>query len=115
VPTSSGPAVPGGHTRAPLSKRVAKRLGTGAEGKELRDVASASAYGAPQKKLHSSKRAAAEARSAVAKPSPAVSGATVNAAVDAVGAGRSVVVWLVLALLLTTALGVGTAVARARR
>src|SRR5438067_4086112 len=111
VPTSGGPAVPQGHGRTHLRKGIARQLGNGAEGRVLRNVASAAAYGAPQKKLHSSARAAAEAKRAVAKPKSAVSGATFSAAADAVGAGRSVVLWLGLALLVIAAFGVGAAVA----
>src|SRR6266536_2032567 len=109
VPTSGGAAVPSGHERAPLSKRIADRLGNGAEGRALRDVASSAAYGAPQTKLHSSARAAAEARSAVAKPDTVLSSAAFGAAADAVGAKRSVLLWLVLALLAIAGLGVGAA------
>ena len=115
VPTSSGAAVPSGHSRAPLPKRVVRELGNGAEGRLLRDAASSAAYGAPQERFRSSKRIAGEARRAVAKPTPALSSGSFSAAAEAIGAKRSVVVWLSFALLLIAAVGVGAAVARARR
>jgi hypothetical protein len=115
MPTSGGPALPSGHARTKLSNSIAKHLGGGAEGRALRNVATSSAYGAPQTKLHAGKRASAEARRAVAQPKADLSGATLGAAADAVGAKRSVVLWLGLALLVIAALGAAAALNRARR
>ena len=115
VPTSGGSAVPSGHARTPLSKHIVKQLPKTPEGTALKNVASSATYGAPQHKLHASKHAAVVARRAVMEPKAAVSSATFSAAVDAVGAQRSLVIWLGLVLFSTAALGVGSAVARARR
>jgi hypothetical protein len=114
LPTSTGTAVPGRHARVALTKRVTQKLPHTPEGQELRDIASDSAYGAPQHKLHASKRAAVAARRAVMEPKSGVSGATFGAAVDAVGAKRNVVLWLGFAVFAIAAFGVGAAVARAR-
>jgi hypothetical protein len=115
VPTSSGPAVPAGQAHAHLSRTLARRI-QGSGGQLLLDVASSAAYGAPQTKLHANKHVTAEAKQAAAKKAPApVSASALGAAGDAVGAGHSIVLWLGLALLATTAVGVGAAVLRARK
>ena len=120
VPTSGGATVPSGHAHhAKLSKHVVAVLPKTPEGTALRNVATSTAYGAPQHKPHVTKRAAKrvaiEARRAVMKPKNDVSGETLSAAVDAVGAQRTLVIWLGIVLVSTAALGVGAAVARARR
>jgi hypothetical protein len=115
VPTSGGAALPTGHAHAPLSKHVVQQLPGGPEGTALRNVASDSAYGAPQHRSRATKGAVVEARRAVMAPKGDVSSATFGAAVDAVGARQSLVVWLGVVLVVTAAGGVGAAVARARR
>jgi len=115
VPTSGGAVVPTGRARLRLSKHILEQLPKGAEGKALNAIATAATYGAPQRRFHSSKRAAIEARRAVIAPKADVSGAMLTAAVDAVGARRSLVLWLGIVLLATAAFGIGAAVARARR
>ena len=115
VPTSGGAVVPTGRARVRLGKHVAEQLPRSAEGTALRDIATAAAYGAPQRKFHTSKYAVAEARRAVMAPKGDVSSATFSAAVDAVGARGRLVVWLGIVLLATAVFGAGAAVARARR
>jgi hypothetical protein len=115
VPTSGGAAVPNGRARTRLSEHVAQQIPKSSEGTALRNIATKAAYGAPQRKFHASKRVAVEARRAVMTPKSDVSSATLGAAVDAVGARRSLVVWLGLVLVATAALGAGAAVTRARR
>jgi hypothetical protein len=115
VPTSGGAVVPSGHARARLSKRIVEQLPRGPEGTALRNVATGAAYGAPQHTFHASKRAGVEARRVVLAPTSGVSSASFSAAVDAVGARRSLVLWLGIVLLATAALGIFAAVARARR
>jgi hypothetical protein len=115
VPTSGGAVVPTGRARVRLSKHVVEQLPTSAEGAALRDIATAEAYGAPQRRFHASKHAVAEARRAVIAPKGDVSSASFSAAVDAVGARGRLVVWLGIVLLVTAAFGAGAAVARARR
>ncbi len=115
VPTSGGAAVPSGRGRTRLSERVAHQIPKSREGTTLRNIATLEAFGAPQHKLHAGKRVAVQARRAVMAPKSDVSTATFGAAVDAVGARRSLVVWLGLVLLATAAFGGGAAVARARR
>ena len=116
VPTSGGPAVPNGHRRAHLPTRLSHQLRTsGADGPLLVDVASSAAYGAPQKQLPADKSLPAKELAATTQPPNALSGSTLGAAAQAVGAGHSVVLWLGLALLATTAVGVGAAILRARR
>jgi len=116
VPTSRGPAVPGGRGRGRLPGSVTRRLrGAGAEGQDLLDVASSARYGAPQKRLHANASVAADARRSARKPPGGLSSSTLGAAAEAVGAGHHVVLWLGLALLATTALGAGAAIRRARR
>jgi len=115
VPTAGGNAVPGGRARTKLSTHVARQLPKTATGTALRNIATSAAYGAPQKKLHTSKQAAAVAHRAAIEPKSDVSGDTFAAAASAVGAGHNLVAWLGVALLVTAALGVGAAVARARR
>jgi hypothetical protein len=115
VPTSGGAAVPSGPGQTRLSKRVAQQLPKTDVGTTLRNIATKAAYGAPQRKFHASKGVAVEARRAVMAPKSDVSSATFSAAVDAVGARRSLVLWLGIVLLATAAFGAGTAVARARR
>jgi hypothetical protein len=124
VPTSGGAVVPSGHARARLSKRIAEQLPRGPEGTALRNLATAAAYGAPQHTFHASKDVSVEARRVVlapkaqregAAPKSGVSSASFGAAVDAVGARRSTVLWLGLVLLATAALGIFAAVARTRR
>jgi hypothetical protein len=58
---------------------------------------------------------APKARHGVLAPKSGVSSASFSAAVNAVGARPSVVLWLGLVLLATAALGIFAAVARARR
>jgi hypothetical protein len=115
VPTSGGNAVPSGNAHTKLAPHVAEQLPSGSTGTALRSIATGAAYGAPQKKLHPSRRAAVVARRAVIEPKSDVSGDTFAAAASAVGAGRNLVVWLGVVLLVTAAFGVGAAVARARR
>ena len=115
VPTSGGAVVPTGGARVRLRKQVAEQLPKSADGIALRVIATRAAYGAPQRKFHASKLAVAEARRAVMAPKAEVSSATFSAAVDAVGARRSLVLWLGIVLLATAAFGAGAAVARARR
>ena len=115
VPTSGGSVVPTGHARVRLSKHVVEQLPKSAEGTALLDIATAAAYGAPQRSSHASERAVVEARRAVMAPKAEMSSATFSAAVDAVGARRSLVLWLGIVLLVTAAFGAGAAVARARR
>jgi hypothetical protein len=114
VPTSGGTAVPGSGARTKLNRHVSEQLPSGATGAALRNIATSASYGAPQKKLHASKHAAVVARRAVIEPKSDVSGDTLAAAASAVGAGRNLVVWLGVVLLLTAAIGVGAALARAR-
>jgi hypothetical protein len=115
VPTSSGSVVPGRHKRVRLSKHVTQKLPKTPEGQALSNVASDSAYGAPQHKLRATKRVTVVARRAVIEPKSDVSSATFAAAVDVVGAQQSTVLWLAFAMLAIAAFGVGAAVARARR
>ena len=115
VPTSGGNVVPGGRAHTKLSTHVSEQLPSGTEGTVLRNIATSAAYGAPQKKLHASKHATVAASRAVIEPKPDVSGDTFAAAASAVGAGRDLVVWLGVALLVIAAFGVGAAVTRARR
>jgi hypothetical protein len=119
VPTSGGSEVPsgshGGGT-AHLSGRVVAALPKGPEGATLKTIATAQSYGAPQHKLHAGRKALVVAqRAAMEPPKSNVSGATFSAAVDAVGAQRSLVVWLGVVLLAALAVGIGAAFARARR
>lgn len=115
VPTGRGSVVSVGRGHAKLSKRVVAELPQGAEGATLRNVASSPSYGAPQHRLHA-RGAVAVARRAVQQPPKSnVSGATLSAAGDAVGVHGNLVVWLGLVLLATLAVGIGSAVARARR
>jgi hypothetical protein len=102
LPTSGGAAVPGGRGRTALPAGVARELGTSPQDKLLRAVATAAAYGAPQHRLHLSKRTAVKA-------------SALSASVRAVGAGRSLVVWLGVVVLVIAAVGAGAAALRARR
>jgi hypothetical protein len=115
VPTSGGAVVPTGAAHVRLSKQVAEQLPKSAEGTTLRVLATRAAYGAPQRRFHASKHAVAAVRRAVMAPKADVSSATFSAAGDAVGARRSLVLWLGIVLLATAAFGAGAAVARARR
>jgi hypothetical protein len=115
LPTSGGNVVPGGRARTKLARQVSEQLPSGAEGTALRNIATAASYGAPQKKLHGPKHATVVASRAAIEPKPDVSGDTFAAAASAVGAGRNLVVWLAVVLLVTAAFGVGAAVTRARR
>ena len=107
VPTSAGPAVPTGRGPTSLPSDLTRRA--------VVEVASSPRYGAPTNRLHANARVAADERRAAEKPAGALSASTFGAAVDAVGAGHGVVLWLGLALLVTTAAGVGAAIRRARR
>jgi hypothetical protein len=124
VPTSEGAAVPSSvppkrTTHVKLAPHVEHQLPQTPEGAALKTIATSPTYGAPQRKLHVTKKAAKKvavvAKRAVMEPKSDVSGATLSAAVDAVGAQRTLVVWLGLVLFSTAALGIGSAVARARR
>ena len=124
VPTSGGSVVPTKPKPKPTAKRpddqaqpvlsqtVEEQLPSTPEGTTLRNVASNEEYGAPQHKLHTSKRVVVVARRAVIEPKKDVSGATLGAAIDAVGAQRATVLWLGFALFAIAGLGVGAAVAR---
>jgi hypothetical protein len=124
VPTSGGSVVPTKpkptakrpvHQAQPvLSQTVEQQLPSTPEGTTLRNVASKQEYGAPQHKLHTSKRVVVVARRAVIEPKKDVSGATFGAAIDAVGAQRATVLWLGFALFAIAGLGVGAAVVRVR-
>jgi hypothetical protein len=105
VPTSRGPVLARGGSPLPATLTP----------KVVAQVASSPRYGAPEKRLHASARVARSERQAARKPPAAVSASSLGAAVDAVGAGHGVVVWLVVALLATSAVGVGAAIRRARR